>query len=162
MSKKIIVGVIFALLFLCIAVLLVTKENKKRPSVQTAKNAVEVEDNSDLVFYNLERNPTKVDSLHNQKATKKTIEACTTDMLCAVKNKGIENPYDIIINQSNENISVDSIAEKDRMDAERFALSLESEPNSNQKNETLDLIDQLSAIQEDLDIHKGKAQEKTQ
>lgn len=159
MVKKIVVISILVTIAVSLVLIFITKKDNTKTKVVTQIVSNESPQDNELVFYNLERNLPEQREDNNQPTQEMSTIPCTTDIVCRVKNKNLENPYDVIINSSNEDLNSGAISEKDRLDAERFSESLELGPKSNQKNEVLDMLDQLSNIQEDLDIHKSKAQE---
>lgn len=158
MIKKIVVIAVLAILVILTTLILVTKKNNSKVQIEPKIITAEDTNVDELVFYNLERNSPPEQLINNQTESKLSIEPCSTDILCRIKNKNLENPYDTIINQSNDNISAASISEKDRLDAERFSESLILEPKSDQENEVLDMLDKLSNIQQGLDTHKNKVE----
>lgn len=147
--------VIFCIL---ISLVLIIKKDNAKSITLTQDTSEEKPDSSELIFYDLKGNPNHQQQ-DNQSTPEYVLAPCTTDMLCRIKNKNLKLPYDTIINDSIDSIDPETITEKDRLDAEKFSESLDIEPKSDQENEIIDMLDQLSVIQEDLDIHNQNAQE---
>lgn len=170
---KIFIGIILVGIISIFLLLKLTEPQKSSPIQNDNSESTQTQNSTqkttDLVFYKLQREDIKKQSLENNNATSKI--KCTTDLDCKTKNPKVIVLHEVMLKSTNQKdddpleIHHESQQENNPLETAKFSadninqIISESENTELKKkraqltnsDELLDLIDNLAAIQESMD-----------